>query len=197
MNSWILAGAAVAVAAALIYQAREITGLDDHIAQLEADSANLQSALRTAEDDLDALRGGQTALEAELNAFGSVEAVSDAVMAKHGLALTAELADRLTSDPAYAEALRGPEGPKPETNEIIARLVEMDLPAIVADHIWKEHHVELTQMPQLIATVAAVVYETYGADLRPADGAAPSPEEVASALALNPAFMALVKEQSP
>lgn len=195
MNIWILAGGGVAVAAALIYQAREITNLEDRLMQLEVDRSAMQAALTTIDDGLNALRSEHTALKDELNTFGSVTAVSNALMANQGAELVRDLANKLATEPNHVEALRGADGRMPDTDQVVKRLLGGKLPMAVADRIWTEHHLELTQMPQFIATVAAAVFETYGAELKPASGTAPSPDDIASALALNPAFMALVEER--
>jgi hypothetical protein len=183
--NWALGGLVVGVGAVAVYNGVQVAGFQERLQAAE-------SRISSNAEDLASLSETQEAHSETLAEIGTAEDIARRVLNDEFPELVEAISSALTSDPEKVAMLTGPEGPSPDMDALVARFLEEGLAAEVGFQIWEERHVELAAMPDVLASVAAEVYQTYGEELRGADGAAVAPEDVARVLALDPAFLSLL-----
>ena len=157
----------------------ELDGQQDRVAaMLEAEG----EALAALRQDLDA------AHRATLETLDLERAAAVDLFTADVALLRTAVMDRLAAEVEAIKSL-------PTADRVATDLLEStDLVDLVASNLWFYHHAELAEHPRLIASVAAGVYETYGADLQGPAGESPRVSEIAAALAVEPGFADLVAQ---
>lgn len=141
-------------------------------------------------------------LEASVQALGNAptpEDIAKVVMSEGADELVKRVATALANDPVTADALRGNDA---QPGDVAKVIVEGEwysaLLEGLAKEIWETRRRNVLSDPELIATVAAKVYDEYGPELFEEIDAEKQALIIASELAREPGFAALVaaaKEQ--
>ena len=132
----------------------------------------------------------------ELQAPPTPEEVAARIIATNEGKLVAAIARMLSEEPSFSAALRGDPGKDADPNEIaelvLADLLSRSFTDTVALELWAKRQAEIVSQPQLIATVAAEVYETYGEELRMGIAGGITAEKIAKLLSDSHGFAELV-----
>jgi hypothetical protein len=188
-----------------------VVRLTDRIVGMEAANAELEQKLEMSLLQIEAAKGDLSKqivdseakrqdevkkLAASVEALGKApapEEIAKIVVAQSANDLIPFIAFFLTNNPVAADALRGKDA---DPVEIAKNIAKSDaFPALVvgvSKEIWETRQRDLLSNPEFVATIAAKVYESFGAELSGAGEADKQAMLIASELAKEPAFAALV-----
>jgi len=174
------------------------TGSD--LSELREKISNLESEI----DDVNALRENISSLETdndiltkrinEHEEIPDIDRIVEVLATSKKEELIDSIAQTLTTDDAYIEALRGSEGEPSDPEEIVALLLIAGFSEYVSSELWSNHGEEIVSNPELVASSADEVYRKYGSDLlgRASRSEEIDPEVIANILSEEPVFAALV-----
>ncbi|MDX0722655.1 hypothetical protein GOD64_28245 [Sinorhizobium medicae] len=191
---------AIGGAIAIVRLVNQTAAIEAARVQLQSDVERVQGTNNDLSKQISDLKKANTAQVAELKA--SIAAISNPPSADELAAklisqarddLVSAIAARLAQDPESVSALRGRDA---DPDEVAGSLLQYPngvmLANIVGGLIWASHREDLKADPELIATIASAVYDTYGKELAGATNVKEQAALIADELANEPAFAALV-----
>ena len=176
-----------------------VTEAEASLVQLKQENDSHNSSLGTLDQRMQEQNSSMRAYEQQLQDLRTPpgpDQVAAEIMAANEAKLVETIAKLLSEEPRFSAALRGKPGedadPKEVADIILSDMLSTPLAEMVAVELWAKRQEEIVSQPQLIASVAAEVYETFGEELRKGIRAGITAEKIAEFLSDSPRFAELV-----